>query len=259
MTTVSVGQLVGEVEGDGFPVVMIHGLGGSINMFQPQLVALSGRRIIRLDLPGSSRSPRPIEALTIDLMTATVITAVRSLRVSRAHFVGHSMASIVCQKIAANEPALVASLTMFGGLAEPLSATREALGKRAQLVRSGGIADVADQIIANTLSAHTRETNPAAVAFVREVITRQDPESYARTCEALAKAEAADPRLISAPALLVTGDADAVNPPSVAQALADKISGAVFRSIDRCGHWATIEKAQESNRLLVDFLRQVER
>jgi hypothetical protein len=29
--------------------------------------------------------------------------------------------------------------------------------------------------------------------------------------------------------------------------------------MDRCGHWATIEKAQESSRLLVDFLRQVER
>ena len=45
---------------------------------------------------------------------------------------------------------------------------------------------------------------------------RQDPEGYARTCEALAKAAAVDARLISAPTLLVTGDADTVNPPSVA-------------------------------------------
>jgi pimeloyl-ACP methyl ester carboxylesterase len=88
---------------------------------------------------------------------------------------------------------------------------------------------------------------------------RQDAESYARTCEALAKVEAADPRLIAAPTLFVTGDADTVNAVSVAQALADKISGATLRTMDRCGHWATIEKAQESSRLLVDFLRQVER
>ena len=77
MTTVSVGTVVGEVEGDGFPVVMIHGLGGSTNMFQPQVAALAGKRIIRLDLPGSSRSPRPAEALTIDGMTSAVLTAVR--------------------------------------------------------------------------------------------------------------------------------------------------------------------------------------
>ena len=53
MTTVAVGTLVGEVQGDGFPVVMIHGLGGTSNMFQPQMAALASYRVIRLDLPGS--------------------------------------------------------------------------------------------------------------------------------------------------------------------------------------------------------------
>jgi len=129
----------------------------------------------------------------------------------------------------------------------------------ARLARSGGIADIADQIVANALSAQTRENNPAAVAFVRESIMRQDPESYARSCEALSKARAVDPRLIDAPALLVTGDADTVNPVSVAQALADKISGATLRTMDRCGHWATIERVQECNQALADFLRRVDR
>ena len=204
--------MVGEVEGDGFPVVMIHGLGGSTNMFQPQLAALS-----RL----SRHPPRPagLGALAAAAraaddrgMTARGDHAPCAASASpRAHFVGHSMGTIVCQQVAANEPALVASLTLFGALAEPPTATREALAKRAQLARSGGMADIADQIVANALSAHTRETNPAAVAFVRESIMRQDPESYARTCEALAKATAVDPRLIAAPTLLVTGDADTVN------------------------------------------------
>ena len=89
------------------------------------------------------------------------------------------------------------------------------------MARREGMAGIADQIVANALSASTRANQPAAVAFVRESLMRQDPEGYARTCEALAKAEAADPRLIAAPALLVTGDADAVNPPSVGRDLAD--------------------------------------
>ena len=259
MTSFAIGTLVGEVEGDGFPVVMIHGLGGTGNMFQPQVPALSGHRVIRIDLPGSGRSPRPVEALTIESVAAAVLDAVRGLGVGQAHFVGHSMGTIVCQQIAAKEPGLVASLVLFGALAEPLSATREGLAKRAALARSGGMADIGDAIVANAISAHTRETNPAAVAFVRESVMRQDPESYARTCEALAKAQAVDLGMISAPTLLVTGAADTVNAPSVAQALADRISGAVFRGMDRCGHWATIENARESGRMLADFLKQVER
>jgi pimeloyl-ACP methyl ester carboxylesterase len=259
MTTVTVGQIVAEVAGEGFPVVMIHGLGGTSNMFQPQMDALSGYRVVRLDLPGSGRSPRPLDPLTIEMMSDAVIRAMGGIGVTRAHFVGHSMGTIVCQSVAAAQPSLVASLSLFGALAEPAEATRQGLANRAKLARSGGIADIADQIVANALSAHTRETSPATVAFVRESITRQDPESYARTCEALAKATVIDPRRIAAPTMLVTGDADTVNPMSIGQALADRIKGAVFSSIGRCGHWATVESPRESNQKLIDFLRRVDR
>jgi pimeloyl-ACP methyl ester carboxylesterase len=87
---------------------------------------------------------------------------------------------------------------------------------------------------------------------------RQNAEGYARMCEALAKATAVDPRLITAPTLLLTGDADAVNPPSVARALAERIAGAKFASVDRGGHWLMVEKPVESNRWIADFLKQVE-
>ncbi len=175
MTTATIGQTVVEVTGEGFPVVMIHGLGGTSNMFQPQLPALSGYRVVRIDLPGSGRSPRPLDPLTMETMCQAVIRAMDGVGAGRAHFVGHSMGTIVCQQIAVQQPQMVASLTLFGALAEPAEATRQGLAARARLARSGGMSDIADQIVANAISAHTRENSPAAVAFVRESITRQDP------------------------------------------------------------------------------------
>ena len=120
------------------------------------------------------------------------------------------------------------------------------------------MAAIADQIVAHALSASTRASQPAAVAFVRESLMRQDPEGYARTCEALAKAKAVDPSRIEAPALLITGDADTVNPPSVARELADRIRGGRLAMVDRGGHWLPIEKPAESNRWIAEFLKQVE-
>jgi pimeloyl-ACP methyl ester carboxylesterase len=259
MTTVAVGPIVAEVAGEGFPLVMIHGLGGTSNMFQPQMRALANFRVVRLDLPGAGRSPRPAEPLSMEAIAEAAQRALTGMGVARAHLVGHSMGTIVCQALAASRPEQVASLTLFGALAEPADATREALFNRARLARSGAMADIADQIVGHALSAHTRESAPAAVAFVRESVTRQDPASYAQNCEALAKAKAVDARRISAPTLLITGDDDAVNPPSVAQALCDRIKGAIFSSLDRCGHWATIESPRESNQRLLEFLRRVDR
>ena len=258
MTTVAVNGVVAEVAGDGPAVVMLHGLGGTSNAFQPQMDALRAYRIVRIDLPGSGRSPVPAGDASLAGFAETVVGVAKVLGIDRAHFVGHSLGTILCQQIAAERPSLVASLFLFGALAEPAEATRAGLRGRAELARREGMAPVADQVVASALSTATHAGNPVAVAYVRESLMRQNSEGYARTCEALAAASAVDPRLIAAPTFLLTGDADQVNPPGVARALADRIKGAKFQSVDRGGHWLMVEKPVESNRWIAEFLKQVE-
>jgi pimeloyl-ACP methyl ester carboxylesterase len=258
MTTVNLGNLVAEISGEGFPLVMVHGLGGTTNSFQLQMPALSGYRVIRIDLPGAGRSPVPQDDLSIEKMMEAVLGASKALGVERGHFAGHSMGTLVVQKLAAAYPELVGSLTLFGGLVEPPEAARTGLVGRAKIARSEGMEPIAEQIIAATLSAETKSTRPAAVAFVRESLMRQPIEGYARHCEALAKATAADHRLIIAPTLLLTGDADVVAPPSMAHTLSDRIVRSSLSIIGGSGHWVTIEKPTECNDRLLTFLKRVQ-
>jgi pimeloyl-ACP methyl ester carboxylesterase len=220
--------------------------------------AFADYRVIRIDLPGAGRSPVPHDDLSMEKFADAVLGAVKTLGVSRAHFAAHSMGTLVVQRLAAGYPDLVASLTLFGALVEPPDAARTGLGARATLARSEGMEPIADQIIAATLSAETKAQRPAAIAFVRESIMRQPPEGYAKHCEALAKATAADHRMISAPTLLLTGDADVVAPPSMAQTLGDRIPQATVSIIDRCGHWSTVEKPVECIERMSNFLRRVQ-
>ncbi|MCB8839807.1 alpha/beta fold hydrolase [Aurantimonas sp. VKM B-3413] len=259
MTTVQLAGIVAEVSGEGMPVVLIHGLGGTANTYEPLMEALSSYRVIRIDMPGSGRSPVPHDAPTIESFASDIVRAVRSLAVERAHFVGHSLGTIVCQKIAADNPALVASLALYGALTEPPEGARTGLGKRAQMARAGEMSEIADQIVGATLAPGTRSSQPAVAAFVRESVMRQNPEGYARTCEALAKAERVDSRLISVPTLLVTGENDPVAPVAMARELADAIAGASLHVLAQCGHWSLVERPAECSRKLVEFLRRVER
>ena len=86
---------------------------------------------------------------------------------------------------------------------------------------------------------------------------RQDPEGYARSCEALAAAQPVDPAAIKAPTLLVTGEDDAVAPPQSVRSIGDRIRGSRVVVYPRCGHWTTYERPEECARELLDFLASI--
>ena len=256
MTTQFLDRLAVEIIGEGEAVVCIHGLGGSSNNWVPVAQAWSNFRQIRIDLPGSARSSRSEGPLSIASLAQSVIAACSRLSITRAHFVGHSLGTIVCFQIAVTHPHLVKSLALFGPLLAPPDAARPNIQARADKARSEGVRgmqEIADAIVGGALSATTRREQPAVTAMVRESVMRQDPEGYARSCEALAGAQAAAIDGITCPTLLLTGDEDGVAPPQSVRAIGDRIVGSRVVVYPQCGHWTTFERPHECAADLKEF------
>jgi 3-oxoadipate enol-lactonase len=255
-------RTVVEEEGEGDAIVCVHGLGGSTNTFTPLMPAMARHRVIRVDMPGSARSSRVEGPFTVERFVETLLSVCTRLNVTRAHWVGHSLGTIVCQHLAVAAPKLVRSLALFGPLIAPPEPARVAIRARAAKARSEGVAgmhEIALGLLNAAISAETRQCSPLAVAFVRESLMRQDNNGYARTCDARAEARAAAVERIEAPVLLVTGDEDGVAPPQSVRAFAEKLHAARSTRIvvlPRCGHWAPIERPEECVRELRDFLAQ---
>jgi len=253
-------RVVVEEEGEGDAVVCVHGLGGSTNTFAPLMPTLARHRVIRVDMPGSARSHRVEGPLTIERFVDTLLSVCNRLGVTRAHWIGHSLGTIVCQHLAVAAPKLVRSIALFGPLIAPPEPARVAIRTRAAKARGEGIAgmhEIALGLLGAAISADTRQRAPLAVAFVRESLMRQDPDGYARTCEALAEAAPASVERIEAPVLLVTGDEDGVAPPQQVRAFADKLHSAKSTRVvvlPKCGHWTPIERPEDCARELRDFL-----
>lgn len=251
-----------EDDGNGDAVVCVHGLGGSSNTWTPLAAgALSRHRVLRIDLPGSARSAAVSGPLSIERMADAVISVCTRLAIAKALLLGHSMGTIVCQHVAAAQPKLVRSMALFGPLVAPADAARVNIRARAQKARSEGVAgmqEIAQTLMNGAVSADTRQRFPAAAAFVRESVMRQDPEGYARSCEALADAKPAALERIVAPTLLVTGDEDSVAPPQAVRAMAERLSnvkaGVRVVVLSRCGHWTPIERPEECAREVREFL-----
>src|SRR5262249_14346696 len=239
MSTTFIERVAVEVDGDGDAVLMIHGLGGTSNVWTPLLPALSRHRTIRPDLPGSGRSSRVEGALSIERFVEAMRRVCRGTGVERAHVMGHSLGTVVALHLAAAEPRLVRSLALFGPVLSPPDSARAGIRARADQARGGGEGGreaIADGLVGAAASAETRARRAVTVALVRELLMRQCPDGYARTCEALAGAEAADVARIACPTLLVTGDEDAIAPAQSVRHLGERIAGSRVEVLARCGH-----------------------
>ena len=254
-----------EDEGEGAPVVCVHGLGGSSNTWTPMMPALARHRVLRIDLPGSGLSQRAEGPLSIDRFVTAAAQACERLGVHQAHWLGHSLGTIVCQHLAVQHPGLVRSLALFGPLLAPADGARQGLRDRAQRARGAGVEGmhaIAQQMVQAALSAHTRQQQPLVCAYVRDGLMRCDGAAYARTCEALADAQPAAVDRIQAPVLLVTGDEDGVAPPQAVRILASRLNAAASvrtEVLARCGHWTPLERAADCARLWQDFAASVAR
>jgi pimeloyl-ACP methyl ester carboxylesterase len=195
-------------------------------------------------------------------MVKAVVRVMSECRIDSAHIVAHSMGTIVAAHLAVYQPKSVKSLALFGPLLCPPDPARAALRARGQKARSEGAAGM--QAIANALvqastSTESKRTRHAAIAFIRESLMAQDPEGYARNCDALADMQSVNTDAINTPTLLVTGDDDVVAPPTAVRAMADRVRHARVEVIRGCGHWTPIECPTECMRLLVPFYESIER
>jgi pimeloyl-ACP methyl ester carboxylesterase len=95
-------------EGEGYPVLLLHGFPDSSRLWRHQVAALSaaGMRAIAPDLRGFGESDRPEapEDYAIARSVADMVAVLDALAIDRAHVVGHDFGAVVAWVLAALVP-----------------------------------------------------------------------------------------------------------------------------------------------------------
>lgn len=106
------------IRGQGEPLLLIHGLGGTGADWAFQVAALEKRfRVIIPDLPGSGHSTPPRGEYTISGFATTLWALLDHLGVSRTNIIGFSLGGAVALEMAAQRPARVPRLGLINSLA----------------------------------------------------------------------------------------------------------------------------------------------
>jgi 3-oxoadipate enol-lactonase len=243
------------VDGDGPVVLLPASLGTTVDLWQPQLPALTAAfRVVRFTFRGHGGSPEPPGPYTVDALAGDALDLLDALAVERACVCGLSLGGAVAAWLAANAPERVERVVLACTSAR--FAPVEAWTDRAAMVRAFGTPAVADAALERWFSARVRAERPDLVERFRDALCAAGREGYAGCCEALATWSFAG-RLdrISAPTLVIGGSEDAVCPPADVAALAHGIPGARLRLLPETGHLANVEAPEAFTDALVGHLR----
>jgi 3-oxoadipate enol-lactonase len=240
--------------GEGPPIVFVHGLGGSSNVWHGVMQAMKQHHhCIAPDLRGHGRS-QGRGRFSIEGWSKDLLKLIRHLELPAVTLVGHSMGTLIAQHLAESSPESVDQLVLVGGISFFQPPTADAYRERADLVEAGGMEVLVDAWLEGAVSPQSHAVHAGMVGLLRELFLRNEPLNYAKACRALAEAPRIRRDEIGQPTLIVTGAHDRSTPLAMAEELKSSIPVSRVKVLADVGHWAPVEGPGALAATILEFL-----
>jgi poly(3-hydroxyalkanoate) depolymerase len=98
--------------GEGEPLLLVNGLGGNTDMWEPLLGALQSRRTISFDAPGTGMSSTPTYPVPINALAELASAVLDARGIAKADVLGYSYGGAIAQQMAFQRPEHVRRLVL---------------------------------------------------------------------------------------------------------------------------------------------------
>ncbi len=249
--------------GANAPLVILHGIGSSSGSFRSQLEGLSAsHRVVAWDAPGYGGSS-PLngdEPSSADYAVA-LSHFVDGLALPRFHLLGHSLGCLIAASFARTSPERVLSLSLCSIATGHGRLDADQRGKflQSRLMDLGelGARGMAEKRGPRLLGP---DASPEMIRLVIDTMAAVNPSGYAQAARMLSNADVrADITKLheDMPIQIIFGDHDLITPPAENMEVAELLPAANVYAIRGAGHAVYLERAQEFNRIVIDFIERI--
>jgi len=253
------GELFYKVEGDGVPVVLVHGLALDVRMWDEQVPALAGiAKVVRYDVRGFGRSTR--DNHTEYSHAGDLWRLLDHLEIDSAVLVGQSMGGLIVIEAALAAPERVTALVLLDSVLDGVPwdpASDRGMDAIGDGLRAGGLEAAKDAWLRHGFFVPARR-RPDIARRLTEMVgdypgagwTGPDPHApRPPSIDLLAT--------IAAPTTVVIGELDVPCFHVMAGVLADRIPGARKVTVPQVGHMVNMEAPDAVNALLPEVVLAV--
>jgi pimeloyl-ACP methyl ester carboxylesterase len=237
------------------PIVFIHGVGLTHEIWQPQLDFFRDNTTISYDILGHGKTPLNKSNINFDDFSEQLINLINELKFDKIHLIGFSIGSLIARNFATKYNNRLKSLTLLCSTFKRSEQQQKIVVDRFNLAKKNF--KLSRQALKRWFTDEYLEKNPETYKKISSILEKNNMEDFLRVYKLFVFHK--DDEIfqnIKVNTLVMTGENDLGSTVYMSTKLSDVINNSQLKVIKNGKHLCSIECADDVNMTIKNFIEQ---
>ena len=237
------------------PIVFIHGVGLTHEIWQPQLDFFRDHSTLSYDILGHGKSKLEKKQIDFNDFSDQLINLVDELKIDKIHLVGFSIGSLIARNFSTRFNNRLKSLILLGSIYKRTSQQQQIVNERFNQAKKD--LKLSKQALKRWFTDEYLKKNPDTYEKISSILSSNNIENFLKVYELFVKHQNnEDFEKIKINTLLMTGEYDYGSTIEMSQELSKVIKNSELKIIKDGKHLCGIECADEVNLGIKNFIEK---
>ena len=239
------------------PIIFIHGVGLTHEIWQPQLDYFRDNTTIFYDILGHGKTPLNKSNINFDDFSEQLINLINELKFDKIHLIGFSIGSLIARNFATKYNSRLKSLTLLCSIFKRSEQQQKIVVDRFNLVKKNF--KLSRQALKRWFTNEYLEKNPKTYEKISSILEKNNIENFLSVYKLFVFHK--DDEIfqnIKVNTLVMTGENDLGSTVDMSKKLSDVINNSQLKVIKNGKHLCGIECADDVNIAIKNFIEQNE-
>ena len=239
------------------PIVFIHGVGLTYEIWQPQLDFFKDYSNLSYDILGHGKSSLTRQNISFDDFSAQLVDLIDELKIEKIHLVGFSIGSLIARNFATKYSKRLQSLILLGSIYKRSEQQQKIVNERFNQAKKE--LKLSRQALKRWFTDKYLENNPNTYEKISSILSENNMANFLKVYELFVRHKNDENfEKIQTKTLVMTGEHDIGSTIEMSQQLSNIIKGSELKIIKDGKHLCGIECADEVNLAIKNFVNKNE-